>query len=82
MDNLSEDEKLKIQTNKMFNSTEGVIKQWISKFTKTPVVELFDVVPETEPIIFMRNGDPDGKYVALTLEIVDHKYSADIPIEF
>ena len=79
MENLSQEDKTKIQTEKLFNTSEGVIKKWIAKFSKKTTDELFDVVPDTEPVIFFPSEKSDGKFVKLELGIVPYNYSAELP---
>lgn len=79
MNQLSDQEKNRIQTEKIFNTSERTLKEWISKFVKIPMDELFDTIPDVvEPVIFYPSELSDGKYIEMKLEVVPHDYSLNI----
>jgi cell division protein FtsI/penicillin-binding protein 2 len=78
MDNLTTQQKQKIQMDKLFNSSEGVIKEWVAGFVGRPVNELFDVTTPSEPIIFYPSDKTDGKFMEFKLEVVPANYKANL----
>jgi hypothetical protein len=69
----------RIQMEKLFNTSERVLKQWIAKFLGKPPDELFDSIPDiVEPVLFYPSERSNGKYVELKLGIVDSKYTLNI----
>ena len=72
-------EAARIQMEKLFNTSESVLKTWIAKFLGNPPEELFDSVPDVvEPVLFYPSEHSHGKYVELKLGIVDSKYQLNI----
>jgi hypothetical protein len=69
----------RIQMEKLFNTSEKVLKQWIAKFLGKPAQDLFDTVPDfAEPVLFYPSELSNGKYVELKLGLVDSKYTLNI----
>lgn len=76
---MTDKESQKIQMEKMFNTAECVLKEWIAKFLNKPAREIFDVVPDVvEPVLFYPSELSNGKYVEFKLGEVDSKYSENI----
>lgn len=78
METLSPKEQNEIQMAKLFNTSEEVVKLWVSKFTGKDPEKLFDFIPPTEPVYFYPSDNTGGKYVKLQLEIVPHDYNTTI----
>ena len=78
MDSLTKEQKNKIQMDKLFNSSEGVIKEWVSEFVGKPANELFDVVTPVEAVVFYPSDKTEGKYMEFKLEVVPFNYKANI----
>jgi hypothetical protein len=80
MVNITPEEKHKIQSEKLFNTSERAVKQWVAQFLGKTTDELFDTIPEiNESVIFAPCDNSEGKYVEFKLDIVphDHKVKLD-----
>ena len=78
MENLSPEETNKLQMEKLFNTSECVIKTWVGKFLDKDPTELFDAIPPTEPVYFHPSENSGGRYVKMQLEIVPSHYRTGI----
>jgi hypothetical protein len=81
MDDLTTEQKNKIQMDKLFNTSEGVIQEWVAGFVGKPINELFDVVTPCEPIVFYPSDKTDGKFMEFKLELVPANYKANLEDE-
>lgn len=73
------EQKNQLQVQKLFNTSEHVLKEWIAMFLKKKPQDLFDFVPEhVEPVMFYPSSLSHGKYVELKLGIVEPAYSLNI----
>lgn len=66
------------QTEKVFNTTERVVKEWIARFLGKDL-SIFDYTPTiVEPFLFFPNEGSEGKYLELKLGVVEPDYSAQV----
>jgi hypothetical protein len=76
------EEQNRIQMEKMFNTSERVVKLWVSKFVDKPADVMFDDVPElVEPVIFYPSNKTGNKFLEFKLGIVSPDRKLKFPDE-
>jgi hypothetical protein len=83
MENLSEEEKKRIEANKMFDLAEKCIMEYLCLYMKLTPSELYinntEGMLSSEPLILYPIKEYSDEYLSFSLEVVPHDYQLTLP---